>query len=93
MDEECVYEKETGLITAAQDQALPTIWRKVNIEKHMATLKCRMCNEKDETIFHILSEISDLVQSEYRKKHDKVAQIIHWNLCKRCVLPLPHTKN
>ena len=84
--------KETeGLITAAQDQALPTRWRKVNIEKQTGTSKCRMCNEKDETIFHILSECSKLAQGEYRKRHDKVAQIVHWNLCKR--YELPHVKN
>ena len=42
--------KETeGLITAAQDQRLPTSWRKVNIEKQPGTPLCRMCNEGDET--------------------------------------------
>ena len=84
--------KETeGLITAAQDQALPTRWRKVNIEKQGGTAKCRMCNERDETIFHILSECSKLAQSDYRKRHDKVAQNVHWNICKK--FELPHAKN
>ena len=46
--------KETeGMLTAAQDQALPTRWRKVNIEKRQGTPLCRMCNERDETTFHI----------------------------------------
>jgi len=45
--------KETeGLITAAQDQALPTRWRKVKIEKQSGTSLCKMCNERDETTFH-----------------------------------------
>ena len=69
--------KETeGLITAAQDQALPTRWRKVNIEKQAGTSLCRMCNERDETIFHILSECSKIAQTEYKKRHDKVAQLV-----------------
>ena len=44
---------------------------------------CRMCNEREETIFHILSECQKLAQTEYKKRHDKVAQLVHWNLCKR----------
>ena len=76
--------KETeGLITAAQDQALPTRWKKVHIEKQGGTSMCRMCNEREETIFHILSECQKLAQTEYKKRHDKVAQLVHWNLCKR----------
>ena len=60
--------KETGgLITAAQDQALPTRLRKVNIEKQSGTAKYRMCNERDGRIFHILSECSKVAQSDYRK--------------------------
>ena len=84
--------KETeGLITAAQDQALPTRWRKVHIEKQAGTPMCRMCDQREETIFHILSECSKLAQSDYRKRHDKVAQNVHWNLCKK--FDLPHAKN
>ena len=42
--------KETeGMLTAAQDQALSTRWRKVNIEKREGTTLCRLCTEKDET--------------------------------------------
>ena len=83
--------KETeGLITAAQDQALATRWRKVKIEKVEGSALCRMCNQKDETVFHILSECSKLAQSEYKKRHDKVAQIVHWNMCK--TYGLPHSR-
>ena len=57
--------KETeGLITAAQDhQALPTRWRKVNIEKQPGTPLCRMCNKGDETVFHILCECPKMIGS------------------------------
>ena len=84
--------KETeGLITAAQDQALPTRWKKVHIEKQGGTPLCRMCNEKEETIFHILSECQKLAQTEYKKRHDKVAQLVHWNLCRK--YGLHHSRN
>ena len=84
--------KETeGLITAAQDQALPTRWRKVNIEKQSGTPLCRMCNERDETVFHILCECSKMAQTDYKKRHDKVAQLVHWNLCRR--YGVQHAKN
>ena len=76
---------------AAQDQALPTRWKKVHIEKQGGTSLCRMCNEKEETIFHILSECPKLAQSEYKKRHDKVAQLVHWSLCMR--YGLDHKRN
>ena len=55
------------------------------------TSLCRICNEKEKTIFHILSECPKLAQSEYKKCHDKVAQLVHWNLCKR--YGLDHKRN
>ena len=76
--------KETeGMLTAAQDQALSTRWRKVNIEKREGTPLCRLCNERDETTFHILSECTKIAGTEYKKRHDGVAKIVHWNLCKQ----------
>lgn len=76
--------KETeGFLMAAQDQALPTRNYKVTIMKQVGTKKCRMCGERDETVMHILSECSKLAQTEYKKRHDKVATLIHWELCKK----------
>ena len=74
--------KETeGMILAAQDQALPTRNYKVTIMKEQGSKKCRMCGERDETVMHILSECEKLAQGEYKKRHDRVASIIHWELC------------
>lgn len=70
-----------GLLMAAQDQALPTRSHKVKIMKEPGTSLCRMCGAREETVMHILSECEKLAQSEYRKRHDKVATIIHWELC------------
>jgi len=74
--------KETeGLLLAAQDQALPTRNYKVVIMKEQGSKKCRMCNARDKTVMHILSECEKLAQGEYKKRHDHVASIIHLALC------------
>lgn len=74
--------KETeGLILAAQDQSLPTRNYKVTIMKEQGSKMCRMCGVRDETVMHILSECEKLAQGDYKKRHDRVASIIHWNLC------------
>ncbi|XP_077972208.1 uncharacterized protein LOC144427222 [Styela clava] len=75
--------KETeGLITAAQEQALRTNVIKAKIEKRGVSAKCRMCDARDETVFHILCECSKLAQREYKYRHDNLARIVHWELCK-----------
>ena len=71
------------MLTAAQDQALPTRWRKVNIEKGDGSSFCRLCGERDETTFHILSECSRIAGTEYKKRHDGVARLVHWSLSTR----------
>ena len=80
-----------SLLMAAQDQALATRNYKVNILKERGTKMCRMCDERDETVMHILSECSKLAQTEYKKRHDKVATMVHWELCKQ--YDLPHSQN
>ena len=44
--------------------------------------KCRLCNDKDETINHIISECSRLAQREHKTRHDRVRKKIHLELCK-----------
>src|SRR6185436_20098676 len=66
--------KETeGLILAAQEQAFRT----------RDSTKCRLCNTKDETVDHLLSACSKIAQTDYNERHDKVATMLHWNLCKK----------
>ena len=36
-----------------------------------------------ETINHIISECSKLVQKEYKTRHDWGGKVIHWELCKK----------
>ena len=70
-----------GFIIAAQDQILNTNFMKV-IHKTRSRAKCRMCAEKNETVFHIVSECSKLAQKQYKHRHDTVCKHVHWLLCK-----------
>ena len=45
--------------------------------------KNRLCGDGDETIYHIISKCSKLVQREYKTRHDWVEKVIHWELCKK----------
>ena len=76
--------KETeGLLIAAQDQALRTNYIKHKIDKDPSSPLCRVCHAKSETIDHIISCCPKLAQSEYKKRHDKVAAAVHWSMCKK----------
>ena len=70
-------EKE-GLILAAQEQALRTNSIKYSIHKTSETPLCRLCGETTETVRHIV-----ILKREYRKRHDKVALRVHWEMCRK----------
>ena len=72
-----------ALICAAQEQAIRTNYVKNRIDHTSDDDKCRMCGEKGETVWHIVSECAKLAQKEYKRRHDNVARIIHWELCNK----------
>ena len=37
----------------------------------------------DETVKHLISKCSKLVQKKYKPRHDWVGKVIYWELCKR----------
>ena len=46
-----------------------------------------MCGELDETIGHV-AECKKLAQPQYKFwRHDRLAVVVHWNMCKRYKLP------
>ena len=81
--------KETeGTLMAAQDQALRTNAIRSRIDKQDISPMCRLCGEREETISHIVAECTKLAQKQYRHwRHDRVASVIHWTLCKRFGFP------
>jgi hypothetical protein len=76
-----IHPETEGFIFAIQDRVINTR----NYKKHICGLqsiidKCRICGTEGETIEHIISSCTVLAQSEYKKRHDIFAKIIHMNL-------------
>jgi hypothetical protein len=44
--------------------------------------KCRLCQQFDETIYHIISACPILAKEQYIKRHDRVSAQLHFNTCK-----------
>ena len=42
-----------------------------------------MCGEQGESVGHLISGYEILAQREYKRRHDNVAKIVHWTLCRR----------
>ena len=68
---------------AAQDNAIRTNHIKARIDKTQPNSKYRLCNDRDETINHIISECSKLAPKEYKARHDLVGKVIHCEMCKK----------
>ena len=81
----CYLKKETeSAIVAAQDQALCTRNLRNLLDQENVQPICRACGAADETVAHIVSECSKLVQKEYKQvRHDNVAKMLHWKLCEK----------
>ena len=79
-----------SLLVAAQDQALPTNYRKTKIENNLSH-PCVWCDNRTEgTVTHLVSEWSKRVRSKYKGRHDRVATAVHWWLAKK--YGLQHTE-
>ncbi|KAF7282904.1 hypothetical protein GWI33_001806 [Rhynchophorus ferrugineus] len=44
---------------------------------------CRLCKSLDGSIFHIICQCPRFAQTEYRRRHDRIARNLHWALCKK----------
>jgi hypothetical protein len=44
--------------------------------------KCRLCQQSDETIDHIISACPIMAKEQYIKQHDRVSAQLHFNICK-----------
>jgi hypothetical protein len=44
--------------------------------------KCRLCQQFDETIEHVITACPILAKEEYMKRHDRVCAQLHFNTCK-----------
>jgi len=75
-----------GFVMACQDQAISTNSIKVRIFHQAGSASCRLCGSADETVDHVLTSCSVIAQSYYKKRHDAVARIIHWELARKAGL-------
>ena len=70
--------------TGDQNEAFRDSHRQEDIDS-----KCRMCGERAETVAHILALCEILTQCQYKNwRHNKVAQALHWEICKKYGLPV-----
>ena len=72
------------LIVAAQNQSIRTNLVKAKIDKNHGDCLCRVCRKVDESIDHIFSGCSKLAQKEYKRRHDNLGKIVHWELGGKC---------
>ena len=72
---------------ASQDQAVKTNAIKAKIEKTFCDIKRRLCNVKEGTIDHLVSSCSKIAQTDYKERHNKIASMLHWNICRKYILP------
>jgi len=80
-------ETESELV-AAQDQTLQTKCYATNILNTVTDSKCRLYQQFDETIDHIISACSILAKERYIKRHDRVCAQLHFNICKDTAVQL-----
>ena len=72
-----------GTLMAAQERAIRTRSIKHHIDREDISPLCRICGEREETVAHLISECKNLAQKQYKQwRHDKITQVIHWQLCK-----------
>lgn len=77
-----------GYITAAQDQSLMTRNYQHNILHQGTDSLCRLCNTKNESIDHILTNCEVLAPTLYLKRHNNAAAYMHWMICKDHDIPV-----
>ena len=65
------------------NNAIRTNQIKARIDKTWQNSKCMLCGDRDETIYHIISECSKLAQKEYKTRHEWVGKVIYWEICKK----------
>jgi hypothetical protein len=78
-------------IVAAQDQALQTKYYATKILSTETDSKCRLCQQFDETIDHIISACPIMAKEQNTKRHDRVCAQLLFNLCKETGVQLDKT--
>ena len=70
-----------GYVCAAQENVLMTRNYRVSILNQGGDRMCRLCGQHPETVGHLISACSKIVQTEYKRRHDKMGLRVYWELC------------
>ena len=67
----------------AQNQSIRTYLVKAKICKSQKDTLCRLCKKADETIHHVVSGCSKIVQKEYKRR--KIPRkFLYWKIPRKC---------
>lgn len=75
-----LFPETEGFMLAIQDQVIETKNYRKHIIKNLPNDTCRKCNSSSETIQHITGACKSIAQTDYKHRHDQVANIIHQKL-------------
>ena len=82
-----LFAETEGLLTAIQDQVILTRnYKKYILKQPDIEELCRRCEKESETIQHITTACEQLAPTEYVKRHDGLAKIIHQKLAEAAEL-------
>jgi len=81
------FAETEGFLTAIQDQViLRRNYKKYILKQPDTEQLCRRCGKESETIQHITAACDQLALTEYVKRHDGQAKIIHQKLAETAEL-------
>jgi len=82
-----LFAETEGFLTAIQDQVVLTRnYKKYILKQPNIDELCRRCGKEPETIQHITAACEQLTPTEYIKRHDGVAKVIHQKLAEAAEL-------
>jgi hypothetical protein len=75
-------------MVATQDRALQTKYYETKILNTETGSKCRLYQQFDETIDHIISACPILAKEKFIKRNDSVCAQLHFNICMEAAVQL-----
>ena len=80
---EFLHGESESTIFAIQDQVIRTrVYEAKIMHVSIPTLMCRLCGSHEETIQHLMAGCPMLAPTSYLHRHNLVARVIHWHLCR-----------
>ena len=70
-------ERNWILSIAVPNNAIRINCIKVKIDNIHHDCKCKLCEDRDETVNHTISECSKFTQKVYQSRHDWMGKVIH----------------